>query len=65
MVENKNRPLKDFSVPSEDEAHSSIINHAIQTNKLDLKPSILEIVQQNKFFGNPMEDLNLHLFVFV
>ncbi|MCH87321.1 hypothetical protein A2U01_0008188, partial [Trifolium medium] len=42
-----------------------IVNPAIQANNFELKPSLLQIVQQNQFFGNPTEDPNLHLSVFV
>lgn len=34
-------------------------------NYFELKPTLLQIVQQNQFSGNPTEDLNLHLSVFV
>ncbi|KAK2393252.1 hypothetical protein QL285_055218 [Trifolium repens] len=46
---NENRPLKDFAVPSEDEPHSSIVSPTIQANNFELKPSLLQIVQQNQF----------------
>ncbi|MCH89637.1 putative transposable element protein [Trifolium medium] len=65
LANNDNRPLKDFVVPSEDEPHSSIVNPAIQANNFELKPSLLQIAQQNQFSGNPTEDPNLHLSVFV
>jgi len=65
QAQNANRPLKDFVVPSQDEPHSSIVNPTIQDNNLELKPSLLQIVQQNQFSGNSTEDLNLHLSVFV
>ncbi|PNY08729.1 1-aminocyclopropane-1-carboxylate deaminase-like protein [Trifolium pratense] len=56
---------KDFAVPSEDEPHSSIVNPTIQANNIELKPTLLQIVQQNQFSGKPTEDPNLHLSVFV
>lgn len=65
MVENDNRPLKDFVVPSDEEPHSSIILPMIAAKSYELKPSLLQIVQQNQFSGNPMKDPNLHLFIFV
>jgi len=65
QAQNANRPLKDFAVPSQDEPHSSIVNPTIQANNFELKPSLLQIVQQNQFSGNPTEDPNLHLSVFV
>lgn len=62
---NDNRPLKDFAVPSDEEPHTSIVRPAIAANNFELKPSLLQIVQQNQFSGNPTEDPNLHLSVFV
>lgn len=41
------KPLKDFTLPSNEEPHSSIINPAIPVNNFELKPSLLEIVQKN------------------
>lgn len=42
MVANiDNFPLKEFSVPSQDEPHSIIVNPAIQANNFVLKPSLL------------------------
>lgn len=65
MTKYDNRLLKDFVVPSKDKPHSSIINPAIQANNFELKPSLLQVVQENQFFGNPTADPNLHLSVFV
>lgn len=47
MAENDNRPLKDFDVPFENESHSSIVNPVTQANTFELKPSLLQIMQQN------------------
>lgn len=65
MVEADNHPLKDFAVPSQDEPHLSIIPPVIQANTFELKLSLVEILQQNQFSGNPIEDPNLPLSVFV
>lgn len=62
---NYNYHLKDFFIESQDEPHSSIINPTIQVNNFELKPSLLQIVQQNQFFGNPTKDPNLLPSVFV
>lgn len=65
MVENDNYMLKDFVVPFDEGPHSSIVRPAIAVNNFELKPSLLQIVKQNQFFGNWVEDPNLHLSVFV
>ncbi|XP_058761643.1 uncharacterized protein LOC131635058 [Vicia villosa] len=36
-----------------------------EANKFELKPSLLQAVQQNQFSGSPTDDPNLHLFMFV
>lgn len=63
--EADNRPLKDYAVLSQDESHSSIVPPAIQGNSFELKPSLIQIMKQKQFYGNPTEDPNLHLYVFV
>lgn len=66
MSEDTNyRPLKEFSIPSNDEPHPSIVYLTIQANDFKLKPFLFQIVQQNQFSGKPAEDPNLYLFVFV
>lgn len=40
MAEPDNRPLKEFTVSSQDEPHSSIVPPVIQANKFELKPSL-------------------------
>ena len=54
-----------FGVPSDEEPHTSIARPVIAANNFELKPTLLQIVQQNLFSRNPMKDPNLHLYVFV
>ena len=61
----QNRPLKYYAIPSQEEPHNSIVAPAIEANNFELKPSLLSAVQQNQFPGNPTEDPNLHLSVFL
>ena len=66
MVEDRKwRPLKEFAQPSDEEPNSSIINPAITTNNFKLKPSLLQLVQQNQFAGLSSENPNQHLKVFI
>lgn len=66
MAKDENcRPLKEFGVPSNDDPHSSIVNSVIHAYNFELKPSLLQIVQQNQFLGKPTEVSNLHLSAFV
>ena len=66
MAEDRNqRPLKEFAQPSNEEPSSSIVNPAITTNNFELKPSLLQLVQQNQFAGLATENPNQHLKVFI
>lgn len=65
MAENPNRPLWDYAAPLQEEPHNNIVALAIDQNDFELKPSLLQAVQQNQFLGSPTDDLNLHLSVFV
>ncbi|XP_045804300.1 uncharacterized protein LOC123897629 [Trifolium pratense] len=61
----ENRPLRSYAIPSQEEPHNSIAAPAIEANNFELKPSLLAIVQQNQFSGNPADDPNLHLSIFL
>lgn len=66
MAESQNRrPLKEFAQPSNEEPNSSIVNPTIPANNFELKPSLLQLVQQNQFAGLAIENLNQHLKVFI
>ncbi|CAJ2651912.1 uncharacterized protein LOC123905413 [Trifolium pratense] len=59
------RPLRSYATPSQEEPHNSIAAPAIEANNFELKPSLLSAVQQNQFSGNPTDDPNLHLSIFL
>ncbi|CAJ2663009.1 unnamed protein product [Trifolium pratense] len=59
------RPLRSYAIPSQEEPHNSIAAPAIEANNFELKPSLLSAVQQNQFSGNPTDDPNLHLSIFL
>ena len=66
MAENRDRrPLKEFAQPSDEEPSSSIVNPLIPANNFELKPSLLQLVQQNQFAGLSTENPNQHLKVFI
>ncbi|XP_058769282.1 uncharacterized protein LOC131643146 [Vicia villosa] len=66
MAEDHNqRAPKEFAQPSNEEPSSSIVNPSITTNNLELKPSILQLVQQNQFAGLASENQNQHLKAFI
>jgi len=48
-----NWPLKEFDVPSKEQSHTSIVSPDIAANNFELKPSLVQIIQQNQFSENP------------
>ncbi|XP_050909196.1 uncharacterized protein LOC127122967 [Lathyrus oleraceus] len=66
MEEDQNyKPLKEFSLSSKEEPHSSIFNPTITANNFALNPALLQIVQQNQFAGLQIENPNQHIKVFI
>ena len=66
MAENRDRrPLKEFAQPSDEEPSSSIVNPLIPANNFELKPSLLQLVQQNQYAGLATENPNQYLKVFI
>ena len=61
----QNLPLKDYVAPSQEEPHNNIVAPTIARNDFELKPSLLQAVQQSQFSGYPTNDPKLHLTVFV
>lgn len=61
----QNHPLKYYDVPSQEEPYNNITSPAINRNDIELKPSLLSVIQQNQFSGSPTNNPNLHLSVFV
>ena len=41
--------------------YSTVRQPAVEANNLELKPSLITMVQQNQFTGHPTKDLNEHL----
>ena len=66
MAENRDRrPLKEFAQHFDEEPSSSIVNPLIPANNFELKPSLLQLVQQNQYAGLATENPNQHLKVFI
>ena len=47
MAAPANHPLRDYAAPFQDEPHNNIASPAIDRNDFELKPSLLQAVQQN------------------
>ncbi|XP_058783187.1 uncharacterized protein LOC131657848 [Vicia villosa] len=61
----RNRPLREYSTPSQLEPHKSIVNPAINRKDFELKPSLISAIQQRQFSGVPTDDPNEHLTKFI
>ena len=63
MVEE--RTLKEYATPSKEEPHVIIVYPTVEGKIFEIKPTLLNLVQQNQFSGSPTEDLNLHISTFL
>ncbi|KAJ1696043.1 hypothetical protein LUZ63_012741 [Rhynchospora breviuscula] len=59
------KPLREFAIPALGNMKSSIEAPDIAANNFELKPALLNMVQQNQFGVLPQEDPNLHLSIFL
>lgn len=59
------KPLKDYAVPTKEEAHCNIMYPPIAAKKFKLKPSLISTVQKDQFLRLPLGNMNLHHFIFV
>jgi len=57
--------LKEYATPSMDEPQAIIVYPMIEGNNFEIKPALLNLVQQNQFSGSPAEDPNLHISTFL
>jgi hypothetical protein len=65
MAENPRRTLRDHFTPSTN-ITSSIVNPPVQANNFELKPGLIQMVQNSTMFrGAPTEDPNAHLRNFI
>jgi len=62
MVE---RTLKEYATPSTEEPQAMIVYPTVEGNNFEIKPALLNLVQQNQFSGSPAEDPNLHISTFL
>ena len=56
--------LRDFVTPGVQGISSSIAQPNVEAKNFELKPTLISMVQQSMFRGNPLEDQNLHLCLF-
>ncbi|XP_027368318.1 uncharacterized protein LOC113874281 [Abrus precatorius] len=66
MVENsRTRTLGDYAISTMQGYNSSIVRPTIKANNFEIKPALIKLIQQDQFFGNVLDDPNLHLYFFL
>ena len=62
MADQEQKALRDYAMPSVNGATSSIRRPAIQANNFEIKPAIIQMIQQTiQFGGLSQEDPNVHI----
>ena len=51
MADQEQKALRDYAMPSVNEATSSIRRLAIQANNFEIKPAIIQMIQETVQFG--------------
>ncbi|XP_045809427.1 uncharacterized protein LOC123903826 isoform X3 [Trifolium pratense] len=64
MAEIPRRTLRDYFTPSTN-ITTSIVNPPVQANNFELKPGLIQMIQNSTFRGSPTEDPNAHLKNFI
>jgi len=59
------RTLKEYATPYTEEPQAIIVYPTVEGNNFEIKPALLNLVQQNQFSGSPVEDRNLHISTFL
>lgn len=62
---NQQRAIRDYFKPVINNNYSGIARQTINANNFELKPTLINMVQQNQFGGSPLEDPNIHLAMFL
>jgi len=58
------RTLKEYTTPYTEEPQAIIVYPTVEDDNFEIKPALLNLVQQNQFSGSPTEGPNLHIFYF-
>ncbi|KEH37634.1 hypothetical protein MTR_2g043690 [Medicago truncatula] len=59
------RTLKEYATHSTEEPQAIIVYPTVEGNNFEIKPALLNLVQQNQFSGSPTEDPNLFISSFL
>ncbi|XP_010667902.1 uncharacterized protein LOC104884899 [Beta vulgaris subsp. vulgaris] len=63
--DNNEKPLRDYAMPNASGAPSSIVRPTISANNFELRPPLIQIIQQDQFSGLDNEDPNEHITTFL
>jgi len=63
--EEQRKTLRDYVTPGVHNQTPGITIPLVTAHNFELKLALISMVQQSQFGGSPMEDLNLHLLVFL
>ena len=63
--EAQGQTFRDYVTPRAHRQTPSITIPPMATNNVELKPTLISMVQQSQFGGSPMADPNLHFMVFL
>ena len=58
------KKLGEFSTPNDDYLRAPITQPAVVSENYEVKPNLLNLIQQNQFGGSPSEDAGIHLNTF-
>ena len=59
-----NKKLGEFTTPNDDYLRAPITQPAVVAENYEIKPNLVNLIQQNQFSGWPSEDAGMHLNTF-
>lgn len=57
--------IREYFKPVVNDNYIGIARQTINANNFELKPALINMVQQNEFGGSPLDDPNVHLAMFL
>lgn len=61
MTNNNQRALWEYAIPTAHDGISRVVRPPMDANTFEIKPSIVQMIQQNQFRGLPNENPFVHL----
>ncbi|PKA48167.1 hypothetical protein AXF42_Ash020512 [Apostasia shenzhenica] len=61
-IQEAGRALREYALPSINGANTSVVRPAVQANNFEIKPALIQMIQQSvQFYGLPSDDPNTHI----